>query len=95
MEKEIKKTSETFGVKVWFTSDSHIQHRNILKHCPKRAAIGCFDMDDVEGHDKWLIDIWNKTIAKNDIVYILCCGNNDNRNCSRKDFKSNFFRRNF
>lgn len=71
MEKEIKKPSEIFGVKVWFTSDSHIQHRNILKHCPKRAEIGGFDIDDVEAHDKWLIDIWNKTIGKRDIVYIL------------------------
>ena len=71
MEKEIKKPSEIFGVKVWFTSDSHISHRNILKHCPKRAEIGGFDVDDVEAHDKWLIDIWNKTIGKRDIVYIL------------------------
>jgi calcineurin-like phosphoesterase family protein len=42
-----------------------------LKHCSKRAEIGGFDVDDVEAHDKWLIDIWNKTIGKRDIVYIL------------------------
>lgn len=71
MEKKDKKASETFGIKVWFISDTHIQHKNILKHCPKRAEIGGFDIDDVAAHDKWLIDIWNKTIAKNDIVYII------------------------
>ena len=74
MEKEIKKPSEIFGVKVWFTSDSHIQHRNILKHCPKRADIGGFDIDDVEAHDKWLIDIGLREVGgvREKIMKILC-----------------------
>lgn len=71
MEKETKKPSEVMGVKVWFLSDSHFGHKNVLKHCPKRAEVGGFDIEDVKAHDKWLIDIWNKTIAKKDIVYIL------------------------
>lgn len=57
--------------KVWFTSDCHFSHKNILKHCPERANVGSFDIDDVESHDKWLIERWNKTVAKKDIVYIL------------------------
>jgi calcineurin-like phosphoesterase family protein len=42
-----------------------------LKHCPRRGEINGFDVDDVEAHDKWLIDKWNKTIGKKDIVYIV------------------------
>ncbi len=57
--------------KVWFTADTHIKHKSILKHCPKRAEAGNFDVDDVEGHDKWLMDIWNKTVSKKDVVYII------------------------
>ena len=57
--------------KVWFTSDTHISHKAIIKHCPERAKAGAFDVDDVEIHDKWLMDIWNKTVSKKDIVYIV------------------------
>lgn len=71
MEEKIKQSSTVYGVKVWLTSDTHFSHKNILKHCPQRAEIGGFDIDDVDAHDKWLMDIWNKTIGKRDIVYIL------------------------
>ncbi len=71
MKEDKKKPSEICGVKVWFTSDTHLTHKNVLKHCPKRAIAGNFDINDVEAHDKWVIDTWNKTIGKNDIVYIL------------------------
>lgn len=57
--------------KIWFTSDTHISHKAILKHCPERAKVGGFEVGDVEAHDKWIIDIWNKTVSKKDIVYIV------------------------
>lgn len=56
---------------IWFTSDTHIHHKNIIKHCPQRAEIGGFGPDDLDAHDKWLMDIWNNTVAKQDLVYIL------------------------
>ena len=57
---------------IWFTSDNHIHHRNILKHCPERQNIcSAKDENDVEAWDKWMIDKWNSTIGKKDIVYIL------------------------
>lgn len=57
---------------IWFTSDNHIHHRNILKHCPERQNIcSAKDENDVETWDKWMIDKWNSTIGKKDIVYIL------------------------
>lgn len=43
-----------------------------MKHCPARSFVGCFSPDDLAAHDKWVIDTWNKTVGKKDIVYI--CG---------------------
>lgn len=57
--------------KVWFVADLHISHKNILKHCEKRAEYGGFSIDDVFSHDKWIIDKWNNTISKKDTVYII------------------------
>ena len=57
--------------KIWFTSDCHISHKNVIKHCPGRALAGNFNLDDIEAHDNWLIDKWNTTINKKDIVYII------------------------
>lgn len=57
---------------IWFTSDIHIHHKNILKHCPERQKIcDVKDEDDVETWDKWIIEKWNNTVNKKDIVYIL------------------------
>ena len=33
--------------KIWFTSDTHISHKAILKHCPERAKVGGFEVGDV------------------------------------------------
>lgn len=57
--------------RVFLTSDLHFQHKAILRHCPGRAKVGGFDVDDVEAHDKWLVSRWNERIGKKDIVYIL------------------------
>lgn len=57
--------------KVWFTSDCHFGHKNVLKHCSGRADVGGFEPDDVKAHDEWLIKVWNDTVGRSDIVYIL------------------------
>lgn len=58
--------------RIFIISDIHFHHRNILKHCPERQAIcGAKDENDVETWDKWMIEKWNTTIGKKDIVYIL------------------------
>lgn len=57
---------------IWFTADIHAFHKNILKHCPERQKIcGAKDENDVEAWDKWMIEKWNSTISKKDMVYIL------------------------
>jgi calcineurin-like phosphoesterase family protein len=60
--------------KVWFTSDIHFGHKNVLRFCTKRREKMGIDIDDPEFDDKhrlYLIDQWNKTISKKDTVYIL------------------------
>lgn len=57
--------------KIFFTADTHFQHANILKHCADRISAAGIEVDDVAGHDKWLIQRWNETVGKRDTVYIL------------------------
>lgn len=56
---------------IWFTSDLHFSHKNILKHCPNRIEAGGFKENEIGKHDEWLINKWNTTIGKHDIVYVL------------------------
>lgn len=48
---------------IFFTSDTHFLHANILKYCPNRK------FDTVEEHDAHLIQVWNARIAPNDTVF--------------------------
>lgn len=57
--------------RVFFTSDLHIHHPSILRHCSERQEAMGVTAEDLDGHDKWLIDLWNSTVERNDIVYIL------------------------
>lgn len=63
--------NKTITHNIWFTADLHIHHKNIIKHCSERGEIGGFSVDDVEAHDKWLVEKWNNTVGKKDIVYII------------------------
>lgn len=48
---------------VLFTSDLHLGHDNILKSRKQ--------FDNIDEHDRYLIEQWNKKVHKNDEVYIL------------------------
>lgn len=50
--------------KIWFTSDLHFGHRNIIKFCNR-------PWETVEEMDKALIENWNSVVGKNDIVFDL------------------------
>lgn len=61
---------------IWFTSDLHFSHKNILRHCEERLkAFGIpgniSEEEKVQLHDKYLIKLWNKTVSKKDIIYVL------------------------
>lgn len=53
--------------RVWFTSDTHYYHRNIIKYC--LASRGQFS-DEVE-MTEYLISAWNSRVGQNDTVYHL------------------------
>ena len=65
---------ETKRAKVWFISDLHFSHKNILKYSPNRQAEFGLDLEDPEAmskHDVLLTQRWNMTVSKHDTVYIL------------------------
>ncbi len=57
---------------VWFIADLHLAHKNILKHQPNRIEwLGLKDENDIETHDKKILEIWNNTVKPGDCVYLL------------------------
>lgn len=59
---------------IWFTSDLHFSHKNIVKYSTNRKTELNLDENDNEmlkKHDEALIRRWNYTVKKYDTVYIL------------------------
>lgn len=52
--------------KLFFSADTHIGHRNILKYMPDRPFASA---PDTCAHDAWLIDLWQRTVGKRDRLY--------------------------
>lgn len=52
-------------MKTWVTSDQHFNHRGIIDLCRP-------EFNSVEEMNEVLIRNWNNTVAKDDIVYVLC-----------------------
>lgn len=50
--------------KVWFTSDTHFFHTNIIKYCKR-------PFDSIEEMNKTLIENWNNVVSDNDLVFHL------------------------
>ena len=52
---------------IFFTSDTHFNHANILRYCPGRVThIGS---DSIEDHNEWLIKVWNDKVGPKDRVF--------------------------
>ena len=54
---------------IYFTSDTHFNHKNILKYNPNRLEHS-YD-DSVEGMNQAIVDRWNAVVKPNDTVYHL------------------------
>ncbi len=58
---------------IFFTSDSHWNHRNICKGCsdwPDKET-SCRDFNTIEEHDNFLLNEINKVVRPSDILYHL------------------------
>lgn len=65
---------------IFFTSDLHFYHGNIMKYCPKFRAF-----NDVSEMNERLIELWNAVVKPEDTVYDL----GDFAFCNKlKDLKS-------
>lgn len=49
---------------IWFTSDLHFGHKNVIKYCDR-------PYEDVEHMDNSLIGYWQNTVREDDEIYIL------------------------
>lgn len=49
---------------IWFTSDTHFCHENIIKYCNR-------PFNSVKEHDETLIERWNEKVQRNDIIFHL------------------------
>jgi calcineurin-like phosphoesterase family protein len=57
---------------VWFVSDLHIGHKNILYHSPNRIeSFNLKDKNDIDEHDKYVINMWLSMTKRGDHIYVL------------------------
>jgi len=63
--------------KIWFTSDQHFGHANIIKLCGR-------PFKDVSEMDQTIIENWNKEVKPEDTVY--CLGDFAYKNAKALDF---------
>jgi calcineurin-like phosphoesterase family protein len=69
-----RRITMTTTEKIWFVSDLHFSHKNILKYSTGRGEELGLDLDSpdmLSKHDEALIRRWNMTVGKHDVVYIL------------------------
>ena len=52
------------GQAVWFTSDLHFGHRNVIRFCDR-------PWENEKDMERGLIDNWNETVKSEDIVFVL------------------------
>jgi len=63
-EVDVENTLKKGASKIFLISDLHLDHANIIKFC-NRPFKSVSEMND------FIVDTWNKTVGKNDIVYFL------------------------
>lgn len=52
---------------IFFTSDTHFGHKNILKFSPNTRK----EFTDIIEHDNHLVDVWNSQVNEDSTIYII------------------------
>jgi calcineurin-like phosphoesterase family protein len=52
---------------IWFTSDTHFYHRNIIKYCPESRG----QFSDENEMTEYMISAWNSRVKENDVIFHL------------------------
>lgn len=76
------------SIRTYFIADTHFSHSNVLYFHPLRREAAGISLEELQAdrkaavkkHDEWLIDLWNQTVRREDMVYILgdfCLGNRE------------------
>lgn len=55
---------EEDGHRIFFTSDTHFRHENIIRYCNR-------PFDDIYKHDAALVRMWNSVVKEDDLVFHL------------------------
>ena len=65
-------TKDKVQYNIFFISDLHICHKNILNHSKERVgAMNLKDNTDIEGHDEYIINMWLNQTKRGDHIYVL------------------------
>lgn len=65
-------TKDKVQYNIFFISDLHICHKNILHHSKERVgAMNLKDKTDIEGHDEYIINMWLNQTKRGDHIYVL------------------------
>lgn len=65
-------TKDKVQYNIFFISDLHICHKNILHHSKERVgAMNLKDNTDIEGHDEYIINMWLNQTKRGDHIYVL------------------------
>lgn len=57
---------------IWVISDTHFRHTNILKFANKKGELIRGQLfDNIDQHDEYMIEQWNRYVKPGDIVYHL------------------------
>ena len=67
------------SIKTYFVSDLHIGHTGVMYFHPRRREAAGISLEELQAdkgaalakHDEWLINLWNETVRREDMVYIL------------------------
>lgn len=49
---------------IWFTSDHHFDHKNVIKYCNR-------PFDSIEGMNEEMVKRWNERVSSSDTVYYI------------------------